>query len=417
MYTALKVIREGIAMATQQLVSNVLRSVLSILGISIGIFCIIGVFAAVESLESNVRGSLDKLGSNVIYIQKFSWGEDPGSNFFKYLKRPNISYSDYEAVKAKANYVDLVSFSVGIGQRTLKYKSNSVDQAFLLAGTIEFSEQVNLEYERGRFFSQSEYYRGANKAILGYEVAQGLFGTADPIGRKIKMSGRYLEVIGVIKKSGKSLINITNFDEGIIISYELARKIVNLKRASSFDRTVTIKGQEGVSSSFVKDQVTGIMRAHRRLKPKEENDFSLNEVSILSQLLDSFFNVLNLLGFFIGVFAILVGMVSVANIMFVSVKERTSQIGIKKALGAKKYFILLEFLVEAIILCIIGGAVGLLLVFFIINVLKSLLEFDFFLSITNISYGLLGSILIGIIAGMIPAIRASNMDPVVAMRK
>ncbi len=417
MVTILKIINEGVMQALQQLRANKLRSFLSMLGISIGIFCIIGVLSAVDSLESNVRGSIAKLGEDVIYIQKFSWNEDPGRNWFKWIRRPNIEFDDYEVIKAKIDNVDLVGFYTGIGARTVKYKSNSVERAYLLAGSYEMGELFNFEYAAGRYFSPVEYHTGANRIILGHKVAEELFGNVDPLGKKMKMDGRYLEVIGVLEKSGESIINVANFDEAMIISYELARKIVNLKSASSFDRTVAVKAGDQKSTRLVKDEITGVMRAHRRLKPKEENNFSLNEVSILSSLLDSFFNVLNMLGFIIGIFAIIVGMVSVANIMFVSVKERTNIIGIKKALGAKRYFILLEFLIEAAILCLFGGLMGLLIVYVVINILGNAIDFDLFLSAGNIIFGILASMLIGILAGLIPAIQASRMDPVEAMRK
>lgn len=417
MVTIFKIINEGVLQALQQLRANKLRSFLSMLGISIGIFCIIGVLSAVDSLESNVRGSIAKLGEDVIYIQKFSWNEDPGRNWFKFMRRPNIDFEDYEVVKAKVDNVDLVAFYSGIGARTVKYKSSSVNRAYLLAGSYEFSELFNLEFADGRYFSPIEYHSGANKIILGHKVTEELFGEIDPLGKKIKMDGRHLDVIGVLEKSGESIINVANFDEALIISYELARKIVNLKTANSFDRTVAVKAGEDKAARLVKDEITGVMRAHRRLKPKEENDFSLNEVSILSDLLDGFFNVLNMLGFIIGIFAIIVGMVSVANIMFVSVKERTNIIGIKKALGAKRYFILLEFLIEAAILCLLGGIIGLILVYAIINILGNAINFDLFLSVSNVIWGILASMFIGVLAGLIPAIQASRMDPVEAMRK
>ncbi len=416
MVTLLKIFSEGVSQALQQLKGNKLRSFLSMLGISIGIFCIIGVLSAVDSLESNVRGSIAKLGEDVIYIQKFSWNEDPGRNWQKIMRRPNMEWKDYEVIKTKVDEVDLVAFYTGIGSRTIKYKSNNVERAYLLAGSYEFGDLFNFEYEKGRYFSPVEYHTGSNKIILGAKVAEELFGNLEPLGRKVKMDGRHLEVIGVLKKSGESIIDIANFDEGLIISYELARKIVNLKRASSFDRTVAVKaGSKG--AALVKDEITGVMRSHRRLKPKEKDDFSLNEVSILSNILDGFFNVLNMLGFIIGIFAIIVGMVSVANIMFVSVKERTNIIGVKKALGAKRYFILLEFLIEAAILCLFGGLMGLLLVYGVITILGNAIDFDLFLSVGNIIGGIVASMFIGILAGLIPAIQASRMDPVEAMRK
>ncbi len=412
-----RVIIESISQALQQLIGNKLRSFLSLLGVSIGIFCIIGVNSAVDSLEDNVRGSIEKLGNDVMYVSKISWAEDPGQNFYKYLRRPNLSYDDYEAIQARVESAALVSMNVAVGNRTAKYSNNSME-VFYVGVTRDFGEMFGLEYESGRYFSPSEYHFGANKAILGYEVAQALFGSIDPIGRTLKVDGRKLEVIGVLEKSGESLINVMNFDEGIIISYELARKIVNLKSNSLFGNTdIAVKAAEGVSMSQLRDDITGTLRTHRRLKPKEENNFSLNELSIISGFLNSFFSVLNMLGYFIGFFAILVGMFSVANIMFVSVKERTNIIGIKKALGAKSYIILLEFLIEAAILCLVGGVMGLLLVFLITSILSQVIDFELYMSLGNILFGVILSMVVGVISGVIPALQASRMDPVDAMRQ
>ncbi|WP_421795114.1 ABC transporter permease [Haliscomenobacter sp.] len=414
----LRIIYESVVQALGQLNANRLRSFLSLLGITIGIFCIIGVFSAVDSLEDNVRGSLSKLGDDVIYIQKISWSENP-DNWFKYLRRPNVNYQDYEVVKEKVRSAQLSTFYVGIGRRTVKYLKSSADRAYMLGVTTEFSDMFKLNYEQGRFFSPNEYHYGANKCVLGFKVAEAVFGSLDPIGKSVKINGRKYEVIGVIEKSGESIINVMNFDEVILVSYELARKIANLKSNNLFgDATLCIKAAEGVSLEQMKDEVTGKLRSHRRLKPKQDDNFSMNQLSIISNFLSGFFNVLNILGIFIGGFAILVGMFSVANIMFVSVKERTRLIGIKKALGAKRYIILLEFLIESVILCILGGIAGLLLVMVAMYGLSQISDsFKLFLSVNNAALGIILSTVIGVLAGMIPAMQASRMDPVEAMRK
>lgn len=414
----LRIIYESIVQALGQLNANRLRSFLSLLGITIGIFCIIGVFSAVDSLEDNVKGSLAKLGDDVIYIQKISWSENP-DNWFKYLRRPNVDYEDYEVIKEKVNSAQLVTFYVGIGQKTVKYQKTSADRAYMLGVTSEFSEMFKLNYEQGRFFSPNEYHYGANKCVLGFKVAEAVFGSLDPIGKSIKINGRKYEVIGVIEKSGESIINVMNFDEVILVSYELARKIANLKSNSLFgDVSICVKAAPGVSVPQMKDEVTGKLRAHRRLKPKQDDNFSLNQLSIITNFLSGFFNVLNILGIFIGGFAILVGMFSVANIMFVSVKERTRLIGIKKALGAKRYVILLEFLIESVVLCILGGIAGLLLVMAMMYGLSQMSDsFKLYLSVNNAILGITLSTVIGVLAGMIPAMQASRMDPVEAMRK
>lgn len=415
MKTILKITYEGIAQALGQLRANKLRSFLSLLGISIGIFSIIGVLSAVDSLEGNVRGSLAKLGNDIIYVKKWPW-KDISDEWWTYLKRPNPSHADFKVIDEKSKSAQLSSFHVVIGFKTIKYQSSSVENTVLIGSSLEFAEMFKLEFEKGRYFSPSETYYGAHKIVIGFEVADALFGGIDPVGKEVKLMGRKYEVIGVMKKSGKDLINPLDFDDCIIVSYNNARGLANLKAKQIFDTSVTVKAAEGVSIQQLKDEVRGIMRAHHRLKPRQRDDFSLNELSMISSIFDSFFGVLNGVGWAIGALAILVGGVSVANIMFVSVKERTNIIGVKKALGAKRYVILLEFLIEAIILCIIGGLMGLGLVFLIVNILTQAIEFDFYLSLGNIAMGLSLSIFIGIVSGLIPAIQASGMDAVEAMR-
>ncbi len=412
-----KVFLESVSQALLQLRANKLRSFLSLLGISIGIFCIIGVTAAVDSLEDNVRGSFDKLGDDVVYIQKFMWG-DPGPNWQRYLRRPDVSFKDFQAVESKVKSAQAVSYGVFIGLKTFKFRSANVSDVEFQAVSFGFDQIVKLDFQGGRYFSPSEYHYGASKIIIGAKVAEALFGAADPLGRTIQMGGHKFDVIGVLAPAGKSLIDIFSFDNSAIITYELGRKVANLRPDNQFgNASISVKAKAGVTISMLKDEITGVLRAQRRLKPREEDNFSLNTLSIISSALDGFFNVLGMLGIVIGGFAIFVGMFSVANIMFVSVKERTSIIGIKKALGAKRFMILLEFLIESVVLCIIGGAVGLLLVQVVIQGLSRIIDFEMFLSANNVMVGVVTSVVVGILAGLWPAWQAARMDPVEAMRK
>ncbi|HFA51098.1 MAG TPA: ABC transporter permease [Bacteroidetes bacterium] len=412
----LRVIYESLAQAMQQLRGNKLRTLLSLLGVTIGIFCIIGVQSAVDSLKDNVMGSLNKLGDDVVYISKMPWAEDPGHNFWKYRRRPSPDFDDYEAIKRKVKSASLVNFNQFIGVRTAKWRSNSVERVYVGANTYDFFDIFNVELQKGRYYTRGEYERGENKVLIGDAVAEGLFGDIDPIGKHFKLSGRDMEVIGVYKKSGKDILKIMNFDPSIGISYPLAKRIANVKNVFAWGAGINVKAAEGYSLDYLIDEVTGVLRAERRLKPKEKNNFALNYLSILAGLMDQLFGMLNILGLVIGVFAMIVGMVSVANIMFVSVKERTNIIGIKKAIGAKKGVILLEFLVESVILCIIGGIIGLGLVFLIFELLKDSMPFPIYLDFNNSVYGLGLSVFVGVLAGFIPALRAANMDPVVAIR-
>jgi putative ABC transport system permease protein len=388
------------------------------LGITIGIFCIIGVKSAVNSMEDNIRSSFEKLGNDVIYISKIPWGEGgPENSFWKYQRRPNPCYEDLEAIQARVKSAEKASFSLFVGAKTLKYHSNSVDRAFVLAATYDYAEIFKLKLAKGRYYSISEYQYGADQVIIGHQVAEQLFGALDPIGKEIKMMGRSMTIMGVIEETGRDIINPVNFDECVLMGFELARKITNVRPNNPFGGSVNVKAKDGVDLEVLKDEVTVALRSRHRLSPRADNDFSLNEISIIGAFLDNIFAVMNLAGFIIGIFALLVGMFSVANIMFVSVKERTPLIGIKKAIGAKRYMILLEFLIESIILCIIGGALGLLLIWGMTVAISSVLDFDIYLSFGNLMTGIICSVLVGVISGMIPALQASKMDPVEAIRQ
>jgi putative ABC transport system permease protein len=416
----LRILSEGAAQAWQQLSANKLRTFLSLLGVTIGIFCIIGVKSAVNSLEDNIRNSMSKLGNDVIYIEKFSWGEDPGANFWKWMRRPNFSYQEFEALEENLELADQIGYWQFLGSKTAKWQSSSVENSFFIGLTEDCRDLFHLEFEgEGRFLSPVEYQSGSDVCILGGTIAEGLFGSGiDPIDKDISVGGRKLRVLGVLKKSGKDLLQPFNFDQCVLIGYNLARRGFGVRAKGEFERTsICVKAKPGVDLEEMKDEITGVLRGERRLRPREDNNFSLNTLSILSGLFDSLFGTLNAVGIFIGGFALLVGMFSVANIMFVSVRERTSLIGIKMALGAKRWFILLEILIEAIAICILGGLFGLLLIWLVTYGISKAIDFDIHLSFSNAAWGIATSVIVGILSGLIPAAQASRMDPVEAIRK
>lgn len=412
----LKIIYEAVRQALQSLYGNKLRTFLSLLGITIGIFCIIAVKSAVDSLEQSIKSGFNELGSDVLYVDKMPWGEDPNQNYWKYAKRPDASYKDFEVISEKSKLADQSAYTVFTGGKTIKYQSSAVSNAFIMGSTYDYREMQNLEIEYGRYLTPQEYQSGANKLVLGYQVAQALFNTLDPIGKDVKLFGQKYQVIGVLKSEGENMFNFLNFDEVIWVGYTNIKRYINTNENSRIGRMLNIKAKENIDVENLKGEITGILRSSRRLRPTEDDNFALNELSALSGVLDSVFGVLNIVGGFIGGFALIVGMFSVANIMFVSVKERTSIIGIKKALGAQRYIILLEFLIESIILCLIGGMMGLVLVIGVLKAISSVIPFEMFLSANNVIVGVTVSIIVGIISGIIPAVQASKLDPVVAMR-
>jgi putative ABC transport system permease protein len=410
------VLKESFLQAFQQLTANKLRSFLSLLGIMIGIFCIIAVKSAINSLEDNVRRSFDKLGNDVVFVSKMPWNEDPNQNYWKYNRRPVPGFREYKALTENLTTAKLVTYSFFTGMKTIKYGNNSVERTLCVAITGEYDEFHKLEYEAGRFFSPNEYNMGLNRVILGYKVAQELFGDKDPIGREVKLYGREMTVIGVLKESGKDLIKVYNYDNAVMISFELARAMVNTKSNFAWAGNLQIKANDGISETQMKDDIVINMRKLRFLKPREENNFALNSSSMFSEGINAVFAALNGAGYVIGGFALLVGIFSVANIMFVSVKERTNVIGIKKALGAKQWVILLEFLIESIVLCVLGGIMGLILVWLVLKGFSAISDFEMYVSFNNMIVTLIMAVIAGVIAGFIPALQASKMDPVEAIR-
>lgn len=409
----LRILKESFNFAIHALTVNKLRTFLSLLGVTIGIFTIISVFTIVDSLERNIRSSVSGLGSNVVYIQKWPWGGGGGEYpWWKYFQRPEPNYKELKLLQKKVKTVSYLAYAYGF-EKTIKYKKNSVSNATILPVSHDYNEIWSQELSEGRYFTEFESKSGSPIAILGVDVAEGLFGYGNPIGKEIKFLGRKVKVIGVFKRQGSSLVG-QNTDEQVVVPVNFARGMMNINdQNGSF---IMAMAKEDVSLEEMKDELQGLMRSIRKLKPKADDNFALNEISVISSSLDQLFDFLGLTGLLIGGFSIVVGGFGIANIMFVSVKERTNQIGIQKSLGAKNQFILLQFLLESVVLCLVGGIVGLLIVYAGVQLFTRFIDFDIVLSFKNISQGVLFSVGVGIVAGIIPAIGASRLNPVEAIR-
>jgi len=417
MVTLIKVILESVRQAFQSLIGNKLRTFLSLIGITIGIFCIISVKSAVDSLQKNVMAGFAEIGNNVVYVEKYPWNEDWSNSYWKYMKRPEPSLQDLEVILDKSEYTDKASYNIFTGGKTVSYKSSSVSGAFIMGTSYDFQEIQKLEFAKGRYFNTLESNSGTNKVVLGHTVAQELFQSLEPVGKQVKLFGQKFTVVGVLEEEGESMFNFINFDEVVWMPLTTARRFINIGPKSQIGRSLVIKAYEEVPLDELKSELTGILRSQRRVRPREDDNFSLMEMTALNDVVDGFFAILNLAGIVIGGFALVVGMFSVANIMFVSVKERTNIIGIKKALGAKNYIVLMEFLIESIVLCILGGMAGILMTYGVLSLIAKLADFDMALTFNNAVIGVVVSVIVGIIAGIIPAFIASNLDPVEAIRK
>lgn len=383
------------------------------LGITIGIFTIISVFTVFDSMEKSIRSSIESLGNNVLFVQKWPWSFGSDYAWWKYMNRPVPKIADMEAIQKKSTGSESVAFLASTS-KTVEHLNNSIEGAIVIAVSRDYDKTMSVDIEEGRYFSELESTGGKNVAIIGSYLAENLYSNTDPIGKDIKIFGRKMKVIGLLKKKGENLFG-DNSDKEIILPVNYVRNILDI-RSDAMDPVIIVRAKIGVSNSELKDELTGILRSEHRLKPLAEDDFSINESSLLTKGFDSLFSVISIVGWIIGGFSILVGGFGIANIMFVSVRERITVIGIQKSLGAKRYFILFEFLFEAIILSLIGGIVGLLLVYAGTLLVSALFDITFTLGIGNIMRGIIISGVIGLVSGFIPAYNASRMNPVDAIR-
>ena len=414
---SLEIIGSSFKMALQELWKNKLRTFLSLFGITIGIFCIIGVLAVVNSLEHNIQNEVKSLGTNTIYVDKWDYsaggGGVPDYPWWKFVNRPVPKFDEIKYIKertAGAKYVAFRNKVIG----TVEFKANILSNVNIYGVSQDFNKIQPIELRDGRYLSDAEFDRGTNTVIIGFDVAEKLFSSADvAVGKEISSRGKKIRIIGVIKKQGKQMIGGWDFDQSMILTYQFARNIMNELKA---DPLIMVQGEDNVSSKALKDDLTGTMRAIHKLTPTKEDDFSLNDINDFSDAISSLFVGLNLGGWAIAALSLIVGMFGVANIMFVTVRERTSQIGLKKAVGAKNRVILAEFLLESAFLCIIGGLIGLSLVFLLTKILSLALSFPVFISTTYMILAIIICIVVGVLAGFIPALQAAKMDPVVAIR-
>lgn len=415
----IRLVFESLGFAWKALKSNILRTVLSLLGVTIGIFSIIAVLTLVDSLEKNIRDSFNFLGSDVIYVGKWPFTGGNGRDWWKdYIKRPNVSYSEYRFLRANMKQAQTVAIYAIAGNLTAKAKNSSINQLNLRGAGPDYDMLFEMNLENGRYLTSDEIEGGRNVVILGYEVAKALFpneGTA--IGQQVKIKSLRFNVVGVLKREGESFLGTPSNDFGCIIPYDAFRKLfqTGTGRWNELGSSVGLKGNANdVGLVELENEARGLMRVRRGLKPIQKDNFAMNRPEAIANAIGSVFDVLSVAGWIIGGFSMLVGGFGIANIMFVSVKERTSIIGLQKSLGAKNYFILFQFLFESVFLSLIGGLAGLFLVWLL--TLAPFGSLQVVLSIKNIVLGLGVSSIVGLVAGIVPAAMAARLDPVIAIR-
>jgi putative ABC transport system permease protein len=413
MLVYLRLLKESFSFAMNALRNNKLRTLLSLLGVTIGIFSIIAVLAAVDSLDRKIKKDLSSLDKNTIYLMKFSFGPSEIPQW-KREQFPNVKYDEYTYMKGVMTNTDQMGYQIFTRRESIKYDSNTVSDINIVPVSHEFIDIQGLEFEKGRFYNESEANSGATVIVLGNEIAKSLFEDAEPIGKNVRLYGKRFTVIGVLKKEGAGLFGDSN-DTSAYIPVNFVRQLYG-DNNTSLTNVIIFKPERGIDMDAYKDEISQKLRNYRGLKAGEIDNFFINVFSGFTDFIDGILGQMNVMGWIISGFSLLVGGFGIANIMFVSVKERTNLIGIQKSLGAKNRFILFQFLFEAVILSVIGGAVGLFLVWIISVILTKALDFEFVLGVGNIILGTGLAAIIGLISGILPAITASKLDPVEAIR-
>ena len=415
MKAVLQLIQFSYIQAIQELRVNRLRTTLSLLGISIGIFCIIAVLTVLDSMERNIRKEVATLGSDVVYINRWPWMDEGGEyKWWDFLRRPSMGVKELKAVNGLP-HVQFATLCFSESNLTIKNNQNELSGVNVYAVMPYFENTQNLEIVRGRYFSTTELEAGTACGVLGDKLYNELFPSQlNPIGTYVFYHGKKIKIIGLLKKMGQSMSGF-DFDNGMLVPYYVTSSMLDLK-SLQYDPMLIVKASNEKSLEEMTYELTGVLRAVRKVKPTEANNFAINKLSQISDRLDTIFATINVVGFVIGGFSLIVGAFGIANIMFVTVKERTKMIGLKKAIGAPAATILMEFLTEAVILCLLGGLFGIISVFLLSLLATYLADFEMVLTLKNIGIGTSISLLVGVLAGYIPAKKAAALNPVEAIR-
>ncbi len=399
-------IKEGLLISLRAIRANKLRSVLTTLGIVIGIVSVTLMATAIEGVDRAFARSAAAFGTNVLYVQRFPWVSNEDWAFYRNRRRLEVSYG--QKIERQAKLSDAVAPVVRTRRRTT-YGNLSMEDAFVTGTTQAYMMAAGVTLEDGRFFTVEESNGGRPVCAIGANVAETLFPREDPLGKVVRVAGHPYTVIGVLEKQG-GLFGTFTSDNLVIIPLFSFQSHFGSRR----DATIQVNVADVAKMEDAKIELEGIMRKIRRIAPGKENDFNINQQELLTQTFAPISLIIASIGLFITGLSLFVGGIGIMNIMFVSVSERTKEIGIRKAIGARRRTILMQFLIEAAALCLIGGVIGLAIAFPLSLVVDQVLPTAMPLSVVAIA--IIISLVVGLVSGFLPAYRAAKMDPVEALR-
>jgi putative ABC transport system permease protein len=412
----LNIIREAFNFAVFSLLAQKLRTGLSLVGVVLGIFSIVFVLSLIDSLKSNIENDMAQIGKDVVFVKKINFIElRSEADYMRQRSRPALTIGESKKLVELSNEIEAASFLAVTENESIKGNKTQLNNTLIMGITQAFTETSVVNIEAGRYFTELEQLHALPVTIISKEISDALFPIRGAINQNIYIKGVPHKVIGLLKEAGESMFN-PNGGSMVYIPAKAFGKIYKLN-AEQHDATFIVKPKPNIALEALQEEIAIKMRAIRRLKPYQENNFSSFSSAMIEEMMGEIFGIMNSVGAIIGIFALLVGAFGISNILSVSVKERTAEIGIQKALGARNIYILTQFLFEAVFLCVVGGLISLLIIYTIFELVNNQMDLSLrlILSERNILLGVVLSVVVGVLSGIFPAFKAARMHPVKAI--